>query len=207
MSFVFKEVITEKDFDEFYETLTPSWIEKGYTMECILGAVTRYVILDDEGTTIGTTEMIPYEPQVSSDIDKFYPFEKEGIVADNIQKVIEIESISILPDYRKKGNVERIAYTILEHCRKNNFEYGIGLMNPLFYLAIRGTYKIPIKNFHKTNRKGKYYPIIIAIKKVYDNIDDYSWLKDIYKEDHNEVVLENIRSGEKEQQTFAFATT
>lgn len=191
MSAIYKKVTTQSDFDIFYETLTPSWLEMHYTMECMLGDITRYIVFSENDLPVGTLEMIPYKPYISSDLDdKYYPFKKEKVVAENIGRVVEIDSVSILPEHRKEGNIERIAYTVSEHCRKNNINYVIGLMNPLLYLALRGTYRVPVKNMGKANRKAKYYPIIMDIKQVYTNLDKFPWLSEMYKKDKNPFVKE-----------------
>lgn len=188
MGKIYKKVQTDKDFEIYYGTLTPSWLEMNYTLECILGDVSRYIVFDKNNTPVGTVEIIPYEPLKSSDLDTYFPFKDEKVILDNIERVAEFDSVAIHPEYRKTGNLERIGYTLIEHARINKIKYGIGLMNPLLYLALRNTYKIPVRKIGKKiskNNKSSVYPIIFEAEQVYTNLEKYPWLYNIYELENN----------------------
>jgi hypothetical protein len=185
ISSMYRKVTSENDFKIFYDTLIPSWLEMKYDLECVLGKVDRYIVFNDEKIPVGTVEIIPYKEK--SYLDTFFPFNENEVVKKNVEKIVEVEALSIHPEFRGENNLERIIYTLIEHGRLNNINLGIGLINPILYLALKNTYKVPIKRVGKlVNRNNfKVYPFIIDARYIYENIEKFQWLYRLYELDNN----------------------
>ena len=184
MNKIYKKVKTIEDYDLYYDILIPSWTEMDYTLECLLGDVSRYIIFNQSNQPVGTLEMIPYVPLKSSDLDNYFPFREEKEIKDNIDRTVELDNVSIDPKYRRQENIDRIGYTIVEYARVSHMKYGIALMNPMLYLALRNTYKLPVRKLGRKITKNEsisVYPVIIDIESIYNNLEKYPWLYHIYE--------------------------
>ncbi|PLT32532.1 hypothetical protein [Bacillus sp. V5-8f] len=185
-SSIYKKVQGEEDFEIFYNTLMPSWIEMNYVLECVLGDVTRYIVYNNLKQPIGTAEAIPYKPNGESYLDQFFPFKDLEIVKQNYKYIVEAEGLTIHPKFRGKHNLDRLLYTLVEHCRINNIKYAVALINPSLYVLLKRMYKIPIEkvgNEYISNFTA--YPIIIDAQYMYKNIHQFSWLLKLYEVDNN----------------------
>ena len=196
MNSIYKVISSREDYELFYEILIPSWLEMNYTLECILGDVTRYLIYNQENQPVGTLEMIPYIPFKSSDIDNYFPFNEEKEIKDNIDRIVELDNVSIDPKYRKQKNIDRIGYTLVEYSRIHHIKYGIGLMNPMLYLALRNTYKLPVRKLGKKITKDEslsVYPVICDIEYIYTHLEEFPWLYQMYELEQNSAISNQPR--------------
>lgn len=165
----------QNQLDTFNHIWIECWNEKGYELEFNQNS-DKFIILDENGKVIGTTEFIKYEIGKNF-CEDIYPFKDLQQIKNNHNRVIEIDKIALTKKFRGK-NVQEILYTIYKYAQENNIQFAIGLMEPIFYKAMKLFYKMPItKLSRKKFYKGDWViPVIIDCEYVLNNSQEYKWV-------------------------------
>ncbi|RXJ02804.1 hypothetical protein DS745_05705 [Anaerobacillus alkaliphilus] len=181
---MYVKVETIADFNIFNQIWMDCWLEKGYMLEPSLEEKSdRFILRDVEKRSIGTIEFKPYYTTFENNINNVYPFHKLQHIASNPKQVVEIDKVAILREYRGK-NLERLISLYVSYTEFHKIEYCVGLVERLFYKALRNVYKVPLEAVgEQTYYKGDHvipavlYPSLIYKKKV-----NYPWLTTVKPE-------------------------
>jgi hypothetical protein len=183
ISEVFRKVQSDTDMETFDNIWIPAWLEKGYELECHLGKMDRYIIKNPRQQPVGTVAFRPYN--YDSPIDSVYPFKENNIIQKNIEKVYEIDYVSILKEHRREtNNLNRLLFATLEYCRIHNISYCIAILDYLFYRTLKAIYKIPMFPLEKkvVYEGSSFVPVIIDAHSVFSNLEQSTPIYEIYKE-------------------------
>lgn len=158
--------------EEFNRIWIECWKEKGYELEFTLDS-DKIIILDEEEQGIGTVEFIKYRVGQNA-CEEVYPFHDLIEVKTNIDRVVEIDKIALTKTFRGQ-NIDKVLYIISKYTKENNLRYGIGLMEPVFYKAMKMFYKIPItKLSKKVFYKGDWViPVLIDCEYTHINPSEF----------------------------------
>ena len=98
-------------------------------------------------------------------------------VTTNIDRIVEIDKIALTKAFRGE-NIDKVLYIISNYTKHNNFRYGIGLMEPIFYKAMKIFYKIPITQLSKkVFYKGDWViPVLIDCEYTHKNPGEFKSL-------------------------------
>ena len=154
------------------------WNEKGYELEFTPHS-DKFIILDENGKGIGTTEFIKYNIGKNA-CEEVYSYKDLVQVKNNIDRIVEIDKIALSKTFRGK-NVEKILYIIYKYTKDNNIPIGIGLMEPIFYKAMKLFYKIPITKLSKKKfYKGDWViPVIIDVEYIHNNPQEFKLISEL----------------------------
>jgi len=174
---MFIKVETLADLNTFNEIWMECWLEKGYMLDPRFDETDRFIILDQANKEIGTIEFKSYFPSLQNYINTVFPFHEINKIEMNPMKVIEIDKVSILKEYRGK-NLERLLSLFVHYTDFYQMNYCVVLLERVFYRALRTVYKIPIEAVsEQMYYKGDYViPAIIHSKEVYTNKENYPWI-------------------------------
>lgn len=170
---MYKQVTTQQELDVFHQIKKVSWDGKGFDMEYGRDGSDLYVIYAEDGLPGGTFEFTPY-PAFTRDFMK----ELFGDVIKQDMMVVELDSFSVLPQYRGKLGRE-IVCLIIDYAKKHGYTHAIGIADPSVFRSFNQTYHIPSVQIKDTIwYKGDYViPTLFHLKEVYDNLNDgkYTW--------------------------------
>lgn len=161
-----KRVETEQDLAYYNFIWMTAWREKGYEFEFASRVLDRYVVVTPEGHYIGTAEYKPFRPD-SGSFESVADIGRMPVLTEDRQKVAEIDKFALLPEYRGKY-VNDLVSSVLLVAREHGIRYFVTLLEPLFYRALRLSFRAPMTLLGpKTFYKGDYVlPVVIDVKEI-----------------------------------------
>jgi len=171
---MYKKVESKKELDIFHETKKVSWDSKQFEMEYAREGSDLYNFYMN-GIPGGTFEFTPYGEQTRE-------FIKELFVdsLSNDMKVMEVDSFSVLPEYRGRLGHEIVSFMIF-YAMEKGYTHAIGIADPSVFKSFNQGYKI------KTEQIGEAFwykgdtviPVLISVKEVYENLQrpEYAWFQ------------------------------
>lgn len=129
----------------------------------------RFLLKEDEGNAIGVVEMLPYLPEIETNIDAYFPFSTNSEVCQLREKkytLFEIGKLGIIPENRNSGILPKFIDFIFKFSQDNNIDYILCAMNIEIYYFLVLNSKIVFNKLGKKLDFGPYgtYPVIIDIK-------------------------------------------
>ncbi|WP_246944162.1 hypothetical protein [Bacillus pinisoli] len=153
------------------------WLEKGYMLDPSLEEADRFIIIDSSDRSIGTIEFKPYTTSEMNEINKVFPFHKIDSIYNNQDKVIEIDKVAILKEFRGR-NLERLLSLFIYYNELYQIEYNVVLLERVFYRALKNVYKLPLETVgEQFYYKGDHViPTVVYPGFVYMNKEKFPWL-------------------------------
>jgi hypothetical protein len=173
-----EQVKSVSELEHFNHIWMEAWAEKGYDIDDSQ-SLEQYLIKDDAGFFVGTVEFKRYSP-TESEINGVFLFSCEPTIQAHKNHIVEIDKVAIMKNHRGR-NLDRLLAFISLYTEKHGYRYGICLLEPLFYKALKYVYQLPIKQAGKK----RYYkgddviPSIINLGYVNQNRFNYSWLTEV----------------------------
>ncbi|GGE59669.1 GNAT family N-acetyltransferase [Priestia taiwanensis] len=136
----------------------------------------RYLLLDQEGTKMGTLECAPYNPEQGSNTEHFYSFssskEMESIRHKNIH---EIGKLSIERSHRGQGYFRYAMAVLLGHAMKHKVDWYVAVANFRLYLFARtmGFQVEAIDDSFYLNGKIKAVPILLDVNHAIEHMKTF----------------------------------
>ena len=152
-----------------------AWKEKGFEFEFSENVLDRYLVITDEGEYAGSVEIKPFTGKGT--LDSVAPFRQHPLVEADPTLVAEIDKVALLPEFRRKYTSALLSAGI--YCAwKEGLHYLLALLEPVFYRALRITFRVPMEKVgKKTFYKGGYViPVLIKVKQIYEQPNLYEWL-------------------------------
>lgn len=175
---MFKRVESELELAMFNGIWTTVWQEKGYELEFSGQVLDRFVVVNENGYCVGTSEIKPYDRETSP-INEIAPFRHHPKVIASEGRVAEIDKIAILGSYRSKGNLlSSVLSSAVYGAEQRDMDYFVSLLEPVFLRALKITFKVPVERLgDKLFYKGDYViPVLFDMKEMYRNKQQYDWL-------------------------------
>ncbi|WP_336784473.1 GNAT family N-acetyltransferase [Paenibacillus sp. MMO-177] len=174
---MFKSVKSDWELAVFNSIWVSVWEEKGYELEHAAQVVERYLAVAEDGQCVGTSEIKPYLPGLN-EIDTVAPFQQHIKIIEDPTRVAEIDKIAVLQHYRGQQPISDLLSSAVYCAEKYNFRYFISLLEPVFYRALRITFRVPMEKVGgKTFYKGDdVIPVIFDMESIYRNKEAYNWL-------------------------------
>ncbi|RUS46857.1 hypothetical protein [Cohnella sp. AR92] len=188
-----KKVQNEMEAALFNYIWMTVWREKNFEFEFSTEYLGRYLSVTPLGEAAGTAEFKPYRPE-DSRLDSIAPFSLHPWVAVDPSKAIEVDKIAFLKEHRGPYLTEMLTL-LVGFCKANGYHYLLSLMEPVFYRALRITYRVP------TDKVGRslYYkgdtviPVIFDVKSILEYPAKYDWLDlDVLEGVELPVLAENV---------------
>ncbi|WP_211093616.1 hypothetical protein [Cohnella fermenti] len=153
------------------------WREKNFEFEFSSHCLSRYLSVTPNGEAAGTAEFKPYFPE-DNRLDRIAPFSLHPWVAQDPAKVAEIDKIAFLKEHRGPYLAELLTL-IVGYCRANGYHYLVSLLEPVFYRALRITFKVPMDKAGKPQyyKGDTVIPVVFDMKAMYEHPGDYDWLR------------------------------
>jgi len=173
---MFKSIENEWGLTMFDSIWTAVWQEKGYELEFSEQVLGRYVAISSSGEYVGTAEIKPYEPGIST-IDSVAPFAQHPKIAADPSRVAEIDKIAVMREYRGSPLSDLLSAVV--YCaEKHQIKYLVSLMEPLLFRALRVTFHLKLEKIgEKAFYKGDYViPVLFDMELIYNNKSKYQWL-------------------------------
>jgi hypothetical protein len=180
---IFIKVETVAELNSFNQIWMECWLEKGYMLDPSSEKSDRYIILDTENRRVGTIEFKPYSETSENHINTVFPFYEIEDVALNPEKVVEIDKVAILKQYRGK-NLDRLLSLFVSYTETHQIEHCVVLLERIFYKALKNVYRIPLKSVgDPIYYKGDHViPTVIYPRVIYSSKKNYPWLDKVNEE-------------------------
>lgn len=171
---MYKPVQSTTEFQQFNHLLLQSWLEKGFDAEIAEGDTDCFLFSLDDQNWCGTLEIKPFE---LSTYAQLFDIDHEILGALKIDKMMEIDKLSILQQKRNSGILEEILYVSAKHTSLHQCSHVVALIEPKFFRAIRTFYKLPAVQFGpKFLYKGDMVvPMIIDAKEAKRKFEEQGW--------------------------------
>ncbi|MBE4907190.1 hypothetical protein IMZ08_03840 [Bacillus luteolus] len=156
------------------------WLEKGYMLDPSSDKSDKYIIQNTDKTNVGTIEFKPYTISNENNINTVFPFNEIASIVTNPEKVVEIDKVAILKQYRGK-NLERLIKLYVSYTESKGIEYCVVLLERIFYKALKNVYKIPLESVgDPIYYKGDHViPTIMYPRAIYSAKDNYQRLVNV----------------------------
>jgi hypothetical protein len=171
---VYKKVNSKEELDLFHQIKQISWDEKGFDMEYAKSGSDLFLIYEKNGLPGGTVEFTPYSHFIS-------PFMRDLFddVIDENMVAFEIDSFSVLPQYRGKLGTE-IMCLMVHYAEKHAFTHAFCIADPSVFASFQKRYQFDVRQV-KTERwykGGEVIPALLNLQQVYQNkqSEKFSWL-------------------------------
>lgn len=166
---MYKQVRTKSELDAFYSIVDAVWAEKNYERERFEGT-DKFLLKADDGDWGAVLEASPMEKSDPIIRELFLPYIKD-------LSVIDIPTIAVLPQYRGNLGTKTVSLSV-KYCEEQGYENVISVNNPVFFRALKVTYKMPLTKLDQAiDYKGSpFIPAILHISQIYRNKSDYPWL-------------------------------
>ncbi|KMK77547.1 GNAT family N-acetyltransferase [Alkalihalobacillus pseudalcaliphilus] len=168
------KLVENKDMlDLFHQIKEVSWQGKGFEMELGKPGSDLYLIYTEDKIPGGTFEFTPYEWNTRPFIRELF----DTVIMKDM-KVVEIDSFSVLPEYRGKLG-RKILCLLIEYAQTKGYTHAIGIADPSVFRSFQETYQIPCQQVaEEIWYKGDHViPTLFHLKEVYHNLHDpkYDW--------------------------------
>src|SRR3569833_1407425 len=118
---IYTKVKNDTQLRIFNSIWTRSWEEMGFELEFAKQA-DRYLIKNRRAKRyVATLELKPFSGP-DSDINTVFPFWDYPYIRDNVHYVHEVDKLSILKEFRGRGSLNGIFFTMLLHALRNNLK-------------------------------------------------------------------------------------
>lgn len=172
--FVYKKVRTSEEFETFTQIKNKAWTEMGFEIEAAKEESDLFLMIADDGMPGGTYEFTPYGIDTTPLIKRLF----KDVITDDM-KVMELDSLAVLPTYRGKLG-KHVFSAIIDYAEKHKVTHLVGLTDPKVFRSLTITYHIPsLQVADKIFYKGAYtIPTLFNLKDVYDNkhLQKFEWL-------------------------------
>ncbi|MGO0060431.1 GNAT family N-acetyltransferase [Brevibacillus fluminis] len=174
---MYKQVRTASELAIFYSIVDFVWAEKSYARERFEGT-DKFLLQAEDGEWGAVLEASPLEKSDPIIRELFSPYIRD-------LSVVDIPTIAVLPQYRGSLGTKAISLSV-KYCEEHGYEHVISVNNPVFFRALKITYKMPLTRIDQAiNYKGSpFIPAILHISRIYRNKSDYPWL--FYPQEINE---------------------
>jgi len=174
---MFKQVENELETELFNNIWTTVWKEKGYELEYSANPLARFLVMTNEGRSIGTAEINPFSID-SSPIMRIAELHPEVIAAGKAGLVCEIDKIALLPNYRGRYITDLLS-SLIYFVSHHRYQYFVSLLEPIFSRALRISYHVPMEQIGpKTYYKGDdVIPVLFDSEQIINQLSDFNWLK------------------------------
>lgn len=130
-----------------------------------------YLILDDNGDSIGTVEFLKYNPKVYSNIEQYYEFSEDKKVKEMLKQdkvIYELGKISILKNEQRKGHLIKVLNCIIEHQKENQVNDYFCSINPELLLILSWQYRVKLEKLdeEKNDNGHRFVPVIVSEKVI-----------------------------------------
>ncbi|MBB6675367.1 hypothetical protein [Cohnella nanjingensis] len=173
---MFKQIENDIEAALFNFIWMTAWREKGFEFEFSTDVLGRYVVITPQGEYVGSAEFKPYTP-TDSPLEAIAPFGAHPSVAADPAKVAEIDKIALLKESRGAYTSELLSSAV-HFAKENGYHYFVSLLEPVFYRALRITYRVPMEKAGpaKFYKGDQVIPVIFDMKRMYENPEQYEWL-------------------------------
>ena len=169
---MYKQVETVQELAKFHEIKETVWTSMGFEMEHAKEGSAQFLLLAEDGEAGGTFEMTPFSKSSAYMKSLF-----QDVVTEDM-KVMEVDSLAVLPKYRGQLGQKGICLMI-DYAEKHGYTHAIGVADPTFFKFINQKYQVKATQtrdivFYKG---ADAIPTLFHLKDVYDNKHDpkYSW--------------------------------
>jgi GNAT superfamily N-acetyltransferase len=161
----------------FHHIWTEVWREKGFELEYEQEVLDRMIVSNEEGVSVGTFEIKPYNAEESNPIHQIAPFHEQPELMEPTAYVAEVDKVALLKQHRG-ANISRLLSAMVNYADKHHFNYYICLLEPVFARALRVSFHIPARQIAgRIAYKGDdVIPTIIHVGKIWGNKSDFEWL-------------------------------
>lgn len=176
----YKKVETENEhmiFENEWKTICE---EMKNTYYPFVAGCERYLLLDNEGYIVGTTEYVPRNPQYHSIVEDYYPFENVDYLPTDASQIGEIGKISIRKNRRAEGFVDHAIACILDIGAEKGLTHFLAALNVDLYKILRHYYNIhvDIVGPRIVNPGHSIFTVTCDLEKIYRNAgDNYNFLR------------------------------
>jgi len=180
---VYKRVENEVEKAMFHFIWMTAWKEKGFEFEFSQDVLERYVVITPELKHVGSIEFKSYDP-LRSKVNDIAPFYNHDLVRNAPSKVAEVDKVALLPEYRGKY-IDELLTAAVHFAALGGYDTYVSLLEPIFYRALRITFKVPMTKVGKEvyYKGGTVIPVLFHMNEMVSNLDRYTWLSKQYKED------------------------
>jgi RimJ/RimL family protein N-acetyltransferase len=147
----------------------------------------RYLLLDEDKTKIGTLECSPYMPKYGSNVESFYSFTSSKDMEDiRDRNIHEIGKLSIERSHRGKGYFKYAMAILLGHALKHKVDWYVAVANFRVYLFARTMgFKVEaIDNKFYLNDKLKAIPILLDVNHAIEHMKTFKEYKHLVEKLH-----------------------
>ncbi|GIQ70377.1 N-acetyltransferase [Xylanibacillus composti] len=177
---MYKRVENEIEQAMFHFIWMTAWREKGFEFEFARHVLDRYLVITPDMEYVGSIEFKPYDPQHGA-VNEVAPFQSHPLVRDARSRVAEVDKVALLPEYRGKYIAELLTAAV-HFAREGGYDYYVSLLDPVFYRALRITFKVPMSKVGKEvyYKGGNVVPVLFHMKEMVDSPERYEWLSEQY---------------------------
>jgi len=169
-----KHPFHERQFNSIWKNV---WKEKGYELEQDQNFLDRLLIMNNQHVHIGTVEFKPYLISSEHYLNQLAPFAEQEEIAAAPHRVMEVDKVALLKEHRGP-NLSRLLAAIVHYSEYYNYEYTVCLLEPVFFRALRVSFRIPVKQVgSRIPYKGDdVIPSLINCSQIYQNKTNFDWV-------------------------------
>lgn len=180
---MYKRVENDIEQTMFHFIWMTAWREKGYEFEFSQDVLERYLVITPDMEYVGSIEFKPYSP-LQSEVNEVAPYHSHPFVLTNPSRVAEVDKVALLPEYRGKYVAELLTAAV-HFARDGGYDYFVSLLEPIFYRALRITFKVPMSKAGREvyYKGGNVIPVLFHMKEMVSNPERFTWLSEQYLDD------------------------
>lgn len=173
---MYKHVDSTENLALFHQIKETVWSSMGFEMEYAKEGSDLYLLLAEDGEAGGTLEFTPY-----SKSNAFIHSLFDDVIQSDM-KVMEVDSLAVLPRYRGQLGRKGICLMI-DYAEQHGYTHAVGIADPTFFRSMNEKYKIRATQV-KDNifyKGAEAIPTLFHLKEVYANKENppYSWYKPV----------------------------
>jgi hypothetical protein len=162
------------EIEQFNYVLKQNWNEKGFTFAEVNGNKSNLYMFEQDNELCATLELKPFQ---TKNRIYAYPFEKFDSMDVALRDVVEIDSLSILPEHRNNIKLLTEIFTFLvQHAIENDLKYYACLIHPKMYRVLERFYNIPVQNLGETDGD---YATLMDLSETIRRVSTFKWFKSV----------------------------
>lgn len=182
---MYKHVDSPKSLALFHQIKEEVWRSMHFEMEYAKEGSDLYLLLADDGEAGGTFEFTPYAKS-NSFIHSLF----DDVITEDM-KVMEVDSLAVLPRYR--GQLGRKAICLMiDYAEQHGYTHAVGIADPRFFRSMNEKYHIRATQIkEKIFYKGAdAIPTLFHLKEVYSQKEhsSYAWYMPVFHQIKVEVM-------------------